>query len=168
MKEEVIIHFVWANTAIPAPAESLLAIWLLVLQCRTWYRVEWLNISCSFQADSVVSFSYSGHSIGGIWPVYFAAICSTLQPGKGPIRHCVSPFAWPPRMKGCQEMCSWTWYTASSSSGFAGTGRERLGTLYNVWRLKSTWQKTHPFMAHSFSLSVMVWAKPFSCNQAKS
>lgn len=50
MKEEVIIHFVWANTAIPAPLESLLVIWLLVLQCRTWYRLERLNRISFFQA----------------------------------------------------------------------------------------------------------------------
>lgn len=98
MKEEAIIHFVRKNAAIPAPVEPLLAIWLLVLNCHTWYRVEWLNRSCSPQADCVVCLSYSGHSIRGIWPVYFPAICSTLQPRKGPVRHSVSPFVWPSRM----------------------------------------------------------------------
>lgn len=48
MKEEVNIHSVRANAAVPAPAESFLVIWQVVLQCHAPYRNEWMTVCGHF------------------------------------------------------------------------------------------------------------------------
>lgn len=119
MKEEVIIHF-----AIAAPVEPLLNS-QAAYSFLHWTAESALNLTwrlCS---------TYPGHSIRGTWPVYFAAICSTLQPRKGPVHHSVSPHVWPLRMeKGAKRQGVET--AASSNPGFVESGRERSRTLCNV------------------------------------
>ena len=58
------------------PAESFWGFGCLFYRLDT---LEWWSRSCSFQAVSMVNLSFSGQSIWVIWPVYVAAICSTLQ-----------------------------------------------------------------------------------------
>lgn len=96
--------------------------WLLIFKLNSWIRS---------QSDMAVCSTYPGHSIRGIWPVYFAAICSTLQPRKGPVHHSLSPHVWPLRTeKGAKRRGVET--AASSNPGFVESGRERSRTLCNV------------------------------------
>lgn len=67
---------------------------------------EWVN-DCVWPLCLIQAWS-----ISGIWPVYFAAICSTSQHRKDSVCHSPSPVAWPQLKKKCQEMFSWISYTA--------------------------------------------------------
>lgn len=105
MKEEVNIHSVRANAAVPAPAESFLVIWQVRFTMSRSVQ-EWVN-DCVWPLCLI-----QARSISGIWPVYFAAICSTSQHRKDSVCHSPSPVAWPQLKKKCQEMFSWISYTA--------------------------------------------------------
>lgn len=75
-----------------------LSIWLRVL--LHYKGLNYSNRSCSFICILVISLSYSGWIYLNLkWPFYFANFCSTLQPGKGAVRHsclshCLTPKGW--------------------------------------------------------------------------